>query len=76
MASLVRNMIACLVALVLVSVQAAPKINYADVRTHMSHAFQERAHEMSATLAVLQGVSKATMARIEAVQAKCGTAAE
>ena len=51
----------------------AAKVNYADVRTQMSHSFEERAHEMTAVLGVLQDVSKATQAGIKAIEAKCGT---
>ena len=50
------------------------EVNYADVRTHVSHAFEERAHEMMAIVDVLQDVSKATLAGIEAVKGKCGIA--
>ena len=63
--------LACLVAFVMSA--AASKANYADVRSHVSHAFEERAHEMSAALGVLQEVSKATLAGIKALEAKCGT---
>merc|ERR1719445_851670 len=62
---------ACLVSLLARS-RAAPWMGYADMRVHMSHMFQERAHEMSATLVVLQDLSKATLDRIETVQSKCG----
>ena len=72
MAPRARVLVACLMAWVLMNVEATPKVDYADVRKQVSHAFAERAHEMSATLAALQGVSKATAAEIKAVQARCG----
>ena len=75
MAPRARVLVACLMAWVLMNVEATPKVDYADVRKQVSHAFAERAHEMSATLAVLQGVSKATAAEIKAVQARCGLSA-
>ena len=55
------------------SAEAEPQINYSAVRAHVSHAFEERAHEMSAVLSVLQQVSKATVSEIDRVKAKCGT---
>ena len=67
----VAFVLACLVALVMSA--AASTANYADVRSHVSHAFEERAHEMNAVLGVLQEVSKATLAGIKALEAKCGT---
>ena len=71
MTSRVAFVLACLMAVVMVA--AASKTNYAEVRTHVSHAFEERAHEMTAVLGVLQDVSKATLAGIKAIEAKCGT---
>ena len=64
----------CLLASLFLSAEAEPQINYAAVRAHVSHAFEERSHEMSATLSVLQEVSKATLSEIEKVKAKCGAA--
>ena len=62
------------VALALVGVDAATTTNYADVRLGVSHAFHERAHEMSATLDAVQEVSRATLKAIEVSKAKCGSA--
>jgi len=62
------------VALAFVGVDAVTKTNYADVRLGVSHAFHERAHEMSATLDAVQEVSRATLQAIEASKAKCGSA--
>ena len=53
---------------------AKPSINYADVRINVAHAFEERAHEMTATLAALQEVSKATVALTREIETKCGIA--
>ena len=63
----------CLLASLFLSAEAEPQINYAAVRAHVSHACEERAHEMSAVLSVLQEVSKATVFGIDRVKAKCGT---
>ena len=52
---------------------AASHVDFAEVRSHVSHAMEERVHELKAVLEVLQDVSKATMAGIAAVEAKCGT---
>ena len=65
----------CLLASAFTSAEAEPQINYAALRAHMPHAFEERAHEMSATLNVLQEVSKATVSEIDKVKAKCGASA-
>ena len=62
----------CLFFSLFTSAEAEPQMNYAALRAHMSHAFEERAHEMSATLSVLQEVSKATVSKIEKVKAICG----
>ena len=62
------------VALALVGVDAVTKTNFADVRLGVSHAFHERAHEMSATLDAVQQVSRATLQAIEVSKAKCESA--
>lgn len=49
----------------------AESINYAEVRTRVSHAFAEKAHEMTETLAVLQDLSKATSAILADIHAQC-----
>ena len=72
-ASLARVVSSVFIALALVGVDATPKTNYADVRVAVSHAFSERAHEMSATLEAVQEVSRATTAAIKASEAKCGS---
>ena len=64
----------CLLASVFTSAEAEPQINYAAVRAHVSHAFEERTHEMSSTMSVLQEVSKATLSEIDKVKARCGGA--
>ena len=64
--------LAWLLASVFTSAEAEPRMNYAALRAHVSHAFGERAHEMSATLSVLQDVSKATASKIEKAKANCG----
>ena len=50
---------------------ALAKINYADVRTGVAHAFEERAHEVAATLQVLLESSKATVAMMDNIEARC-----
>ena len=63
----------CLLAsLFLSAAEAEPQISYAAVRAHVSHAFEERAYEMSSTMSVLQEVSKATLFEIDKVKARCG----
>ena len=52
---------------------ASQKVNYADVRARVEHAFEERAHEMAATLSVLQEVSKETAALLERINTHCRT---
>ena len=60
------------VALVACQCATASKVNYAEVRTRVDHAFEERAHEMTAALSALQGVSKETAALLDRMHAQCG----
>ena len=52
---------------------SAEKVNYAEVRTRVSHAFEEKAHEMLETLASLQELSRETSALLANIDAHCGS---
>ena len=58
----------------LLSAPNAPhtKVDYANVRARVAHAFAEKAHEMSETVAVLQGLSRETRALVDTINANCG----
>ena len=52
---------------------SADKVNYAEVRTRVSHAFEEKTHEMLETLASLQELSRETSALLANIDAHCGS---
>ena len=49
----------------------APKINYADVRKRVQHAFAEKAHEIADAIAVVQSLSKEGATLMEEIRAQC-----
>ena len=51
-------------------------VDYADVRARVANAFAEKAHEMSAVIAVLQKLSKETTAIVETINTHCGVKLE
>ena len=51
-------------------------VDYALVRARVANAFAEKAHEMSAVVAVLQTLSKETQALVETIHSHCGAKME
>ena len=51
---------------------SAERVNFAEVRTRVSHAFEEKTHEMLETLASLQDLSRETSALLANIDANCG----
>ena len=49
----------------------APKINYADVRKRVQHAFAEKANEISDAIATVQGLSKEGATIMSEIRAQC-----
>ena len=62
----------------LVAASRAPtaKVDYAGVRARVAHAFAEKAHEMTETVAVLQKLSKDTVALVDTINMHCGVKLE
>ena len=52
---------------------SAERVNYAEVRTKVSYAFEEKTHEMFETLTALQELSQETSALLANINAHCGT---
>ena len=51
---------------------SAERVDYAEVRSRVSHAFEEKTHEMLETLASLQDLSRETSALLANIAATCG----
>ena len=49
----------------------APKINYADVRKRVQHAFAEKANEISDAIAAVQGLSKEGATIMSEIRSQC-----
>lgn len=49
----------------------APKINYADVRKRVQHAFAEKANEIAEAIAVVQSLSKEGSTLLEEIDSQC-----
>jgi DnaJ-domain-containing protein 1 len=49
----------------------APKINYADVRKRVHHAYAEKANEIADAIAVVQRLSKEGATLLEEIRAQC-----
>ena len=50
---------------------AASGVNYAEIRSRVAHAFEEKAYEMSQLLGSLQDASKESQALLAAIDAQC-----
>jgi hypothetical protein len=49
----------------------APKINYADVRKRVQHAFVEKANEIADAIGVVQRLSKEGSSLVDEIKAQC-----
>ena len=49
----------------------AAKVNYAEVRTRVAHAFAEKAHEVAEAIDVLQSLSKESIGLLDKAKAQC-----
>ena len=52
--------------------RSAERVNYAEVRTRVSHAFEEKTHEMFEALTALQDLSQETSTLLANMEAQCG----
>lgn len=62
----------CKCALLVVGCGCVRPVNYAEVRTRVARAYEEKAFEMSQATDVLQSLSRQTVALIADVEKRCG----
>ena len=52
----------------------SPRVNYADVRARVAHAFAAKASELGDAIALVQGLSKESVALLDQIRIYCGSA--
>ena len=52
--------------------RCSSRVNYAEVRRKVEHAFAEKAHELHQSLALVQSLSKATLQVLDKLDTHCG----
>ena len=61
----------CLINSLQIQDYCAPKINYADVRKRVQHAFVEKANEIADAIGVVQRLSKEGASLVAEIKAQC-----
>jgi len=52
----------------------SPRVNYAEVRARVAHAFAAKASELGDAIALVQGLSKESMSLLDQIHTYCGSA--